>query len=52
MKIHDYLTLQDLRVIHLLDPKIHQEHQLRAELRRESLAPVFDRLTQGSLDLG
>lgn len=50
--IADYLTLQGLPVIHLLDPENSLQHQFSAELRRESLAPVYDRLTQENIDLG
>ncbi len=49
--IADYLTLQGERIIHLIAPEERQEHQLREELRRESLRVVYDRLTQTFSDL-
>ncbi len=49
--ISDYLVLQGVRVIHLLDPGETQEHQLRQEARRESAQLIYDRHATGTLDL-
>jgi len=50
--IADYLTLQGLRVVHLIAPGESREHLLSPEVRRESAALVYDRQTTGRLDLG
>lgn len=50
--IADYLTLQGVEVIHLLDAGIAQPHVLRPEARRESARLVYDRQTSGELPLG
>lgn len=41
--IADYLVLQGVQVLHLLDPGDVREHQLRPEARRESGRLVYDR---------
>lgn len=41
--IADYLTLQGIRVVHLLTIDHSPEHHLRPELRRESAQLVYDR---------
>jgi uncharacterized protein (DUF488 family) len=41
--IADYLALQGLRVIHLIDPGDTREHVLSGEARRESAQLVYDR---------
>ena len=41
--IADYLVLQGLRVIHLIDPSEMREHVLSAEARRESAQLIYDR---------
>jgi uncharacterized protein (DUF488 family) len=48
--ISDYLVLQGVRVIHLLDPGEMHEHQLRHEARRESAQLIYDRHVTGTLD--
>lgn len=48
--IADYLTLQGVDVIHLLDTE-PQPHQLRAEVRRESQQLVYDRFATAELPL-
>jgi len=50
--IADYLTLQGLRVVHLIAPGESREHLLSPEARRESAALVYDRQVTGRLDLG
>ncbi len=47
----DYLLLQGLNVVHLIDPGERREHQLGAQVRRESAQLVYDRLSSGRLDL-
>lgn len=49
--ISDYLVLQGVHVVHLLDPGESREHQLRPEARRESAQLIYDRHATGSLDL-
>ncbi|MEW6331897.1 MAG: DUF488 domain-containing protein [Pseudomonadota bacterium] len=49
--IADYLTLQGLRVMHLIAPGETREHMLSPEARRESAALVYDRLVSGELGL-
>ena len=48
--IADYLTLQGVEVVHLIDVGYAQHHQLNPKLRRESTRLVYDRDAQGSLD--
>lgn len=50
--IADYLTLQGIEVRHLLGPGDTRVHQLRPEVRRESLQLVYDRHTTAELPLG
>ncbi|MDV3238238.1 MAG: DUF488 domain-containing protein [Gammaproteobacteria bacterium] len=50
--IADYLTLQGIEVIHLLDAGVSRPHALRPEARRESARLVYDRHTSGELPLG
>ncbi len=47
----DYLLLQGLAVVHLIDPGERREHQLSAQVRRESAQLVYDRLNSGRLEL-
>jgi len=49
--IADYLTLQGMRVVHLIAPGESREHLLSPEARRESAALVYDRQTTGRLPL-
>lgn len=49
--IADFLTLQGVRVAHLLAPGETREHVLSPEARRESAALVYDRQVTGRLDL-
>ena len=49
--IADYLTLQGVRVVHLLAPGESREHVLSPAARRESAALVYDRLVSGELGL-
>ncbi|MGA7800823.1 MAG: DUF488 domain-containing protein [Gammaproteobacteria bacterium] len=49
--IADYLTLQGLHVVHLIDLGRTRDHQLRAEARRESAALIYDRHRTGDLAL-
>ena len=49
--IADYLVLQGLRVIHLIDPGEVREHVLSAEARRESAQLVYDRNATLELNL-
>ena len=49
--IADYLVLQGLRVIHLIDPGEVCEHVLSAEARRESAQLVYDRNATLELNL-
>lgn len=44
--IADYLILQGHRVIHLLGDNETMEHPLSAEMRRESVQPIYDRFLQ------
>ena len=50
--IADYLTLQGIRVVHLILPGEHREHLLSPQARRESAALVYDRQVTAELDLG
>lgn len=47
--IADYLTLQGVRVVHLIAPGEARDHALSPGLRRESARLVYDRNTQGTL---
>lgn len=47
--IADYLTLQGMRVIHLIEEDELREHRLRPEARRESAQLIYDRHTTGRL---
>jgi uncharacterized protein (DUF488 family) len=49
--ISDYLLLQGVEVIHLLDKGSSQPHVLRAEARRESAGLVYDRNATAELEL-
>lgn len=49
--IADYLTLQGVRVVHLLGPGKNCEHLLSPHARRESADLVYDRRTTASLPL-
>lgn len=49
--IADYLTLQDVEVIHLIAPERRQTHQLRPEVRRESQQLIYDRFATAELPL-
>jgi len=46
----DYLLLQGLTVVHLIDPGVRREHQLSAQARRDSSRLVYDRLASGALE--
>lgn len=48
----DYLTLQGVEVLHLIDTGETRLHQLRPEARRESQQLVYDRHTTAALPLG
>lgn len=48
--LSDYLLLQGLSVVHLLEPGLRREHQLTVQARRDSSRLVYDRLTSGALD--
>lgn len=50
--IADYLTLQGIQVVHLIEPGEQREHLLSAQVRRESVALVYDRQVTVELDLG
>lgn len=49
--IADYLNLQGLEVVHLIDAGRTQVHRLNPKIRRESARLVYDRNAQGALDL-
>jgi len=49
--IADYLTLQGVQVIHLIDPGDTLDHQLSIEARRESADLVYDRNTNVQMEL-
>lgn len=49
--IADYLTLQGVEVVHLLEPGQSRTHQLRPEARRESQQLIYDRCTTAELPL-
>lgn len=50
--IADYLTLQGVEVIHLLDSGVSRPHVLRPEARRESVRLIYDRHTSDELPFG
>jgi uncharacterized protein (DUF488 family) len=50
--IADYLTLQGVRVVHLLGPGESHEHLLSPHARRESADLVYDRQATAPLPLG
>jgi len=50
--IADYLTLQGMRVVHLIAPGESRDHLLSPQARRESAALVYDRQVTAELDLG
>jgi len=50
--IADYLILQGMRVVHLIEPGESREHLLSPQARRESAALVYDRQITVELDLG
>lgn len=47
----DYLLLQGVAVVHLIEPGEQREHHLSAQVRRESARLVYDRMVSGSLDI-
>ncbi|MGD8998974.1 MAG: DUF488 domain-containing protein [Granulosicoccaceae bacterium] len=49
--ISDYLLLQGVEVVHLIDNDKQQPHMLRPEARRESTALIYDRNVTGELDI-
>ena len=49
--IADFLTLQGVRVVHLIAPDDSREHALSPEVRRESAALVYDRHVTEQLGL-
>lgn len=49
--IADYLTLQGMRIIHLIEEGDAREHRLRPEARRESAQLIYDRNVSGTLNL-
>ncbi|HEY5682359.1 MAG TPA: DUF488 domain-containing protein [Sulfuricaulis sp.] len=49
--IADYLVLQGVRVLHLIDPGETREHVFSSEARRESTALVYDRRATRPLGL-
>lgn len=50
--IADYLTLQGMRVVHLIEAGESREHLLSPQARRESAALIYDRQVTAELDLG
>ena len=48
--IADYLTLQGVEVVHLIDVGYAQRHRLNPKLRRESTRLVYDRDARGAVD--
>jgi uncharacterized protein (DUF488 family) len=50
--IADYLLLQGMRVVHLIELGNSHEHLLSPQVRRESAALVYDRQATAELDLG
>ena len=49
--IADYLTLQGMEVVHLIDRDDARTHQLSPEARRESAQLIYDRHVNAELDL-
>jgi uncharacterized protein (DUF488 family) len=49
--IADYLILQGLSVVHLIDPGESREHLLSPQARRESAELIYDRQVTAELDL-
>ncbi len=49
--LSDYLLLQGLSVVHLIDPGVRRDHHLSAQARRESAQLIYDRFSSGTLDL-
>lgn len=49
--IADYLTLQGIEVVHLLESGQSHPHQLRPEARRESQQLIYDRFATAELPL-
>lgn len=49
--IADYLVLQGMRVLHLIDPGETREHLFSSEARRESAALIYDRQATRPLGL-
>ncbi len=47
--IADYLTLQGIEVVHLIDLEQSIMHQLRPEVRRESASLIYDRQVSANL---
>ena len=47
--IADYLTLQGVEVVHLIDVGYAQHHRLNPKLRRESTRLVYDCDAQGAV---
>jgi uncharacterized protein (DUF488 family) len=47
--ISDYLLLQGVEIIHLIDSATQRSHQLRMEARRESAELVYDNMAQEEL---
>lgn len=45
----DYLLLQGVEVVHLIQSEEQRPHQLRPEVRRESAALVYDRFSQAGM---
>ncbi len=50
--IADYLSLQGVHVIHLIEPGEQRDHALSPQARRESGRLVYDRHATAALDLG
>jgi uncharacterized protein (DUF488 family) len=50
--IADYLLLQGMRVVHLIETGKSHEHLLSPQARRESAALIYDRQATAELDLG
>ena len=47
--IADYLALQGMTILHIIDAGVIAEHYLRSEARKESAALIYDRLLETSL---
>ena len=50
--IADYLILQGMRVVHVIEPGKSREHLLSPQARRESAALIYDRQVTAELNLG